>query len=64
MPYTGLVTFIKPWYIVVISDKTNLKMIKVDDSVHSEMKSVGAYGESFSDIIAKCVKAFKEKNKK
>ena len=36
-------------------------MIKVEDSVHSEMKSVGAYGESFSDIISKCVRAFKEK---
>jgi predicted CopG family antitoxin len=38
-------------------------MIKVEDSVHSEMKSVGAYGESFSDIIAKCVRAFKEKER-
>ena len=41
-----------------------MKMIKVEDSVHSDMKSIGAYGETMSDIVAKCVRAFKEKHKK
>lgn len=41
-----------------------MKTIKVEDSVHSDLKTVGAYGETISEIIAKCVRAFKEKNKK
>jgi predicted CopG family antitoxin len=41
-----------------------LKTIKVEESVHSDLQSVGAYGETMSDIIAKCVRSFKEKNKK
>ena len=41
-----------------------MKIVKLEDSVHRELQSVGAYGETMSDIVEKCVRAFKEKHKR
>ena len=41
-----------------------MKMVKVEDSVHSKLQSVGDYGETMSDIIGKCVDFYKEKQKR
>jgi hypothetical protein len=41
-----------------------LKMVKLKDDTHEQLKGIGSYGETMDDIIKKCVKAYKEKFRK
>lgn len=36
------------------------KNISISDETHAELNKLGVRGESFDDIIKKCIKAFKE----
>ena len=36
------------------------KLIKIDPKVHEELNKIGLRGESFSDIIHRLVKSYKE----
>jgi predicted CopG family antitoxin len=39
------------------------KNISISDETHAELNKIGVRGESFDDIIRKCIKAYKDKNK-
>lgn len=44
--------------------KTQLtKLIKLQDDVYEELKELGKYGETMSEIVGKCVQAYKKENK-
>jgi predicted CopG family antitoxin len=36
------------------------KNISISDETHAELNKLGVRGESFDDIIKKCIKAYKE----
>jgi predicted CopG family antitoxin len=40
-----------------------LKTIKVDDKVHAELTKLGKWGEPMSDIVTKCIEAYKRVHK-
>ena len=48
---------------------SNRKNISISDNTHAELNKIGVRGESFDDIIKKCIDAYKReqlvgKNKK
>ena len=48
---------------------SNRKNISISDNTHAELNKIGVRGESFDDIIKKCINAYKReqlvgKNKK
>jgi predicted CopG family antitoxin len=43
---------------------TRMKMAKIRDDTHEDLKNMGRYGDSMADIIGRCVEFYKEKSKK
>ncbi len=41
-----------------------MKMLKIKDSTHDELLSLGEFRETMDDIVSKCVRFYKEKHKK
>ena len=40
-----------------------VKLVKLKDDTHAELKGIGLRGESFDDIIKRLTRKYKEKNK-
>ena len=40
------------------------KNISISDETHAELNRLGKRGESFDDIIKKCIKVYKDSSKK
>lgn len=47
---------------VLVSDKK--KLIKINPDVHKALGEVGIWGESYSDIIKRLIKSYKERQGK
>ena len=43
---------------------SKMKMAKIRDDTHEDLKNMGKYGDSMADIIGRCVDFYKEKAKK
>jgi hypothetical protein len=43
---------------------TMTKMVRVNDKTYADMLTIGEFRETMDQIISKCVKCYKEKNKK
>ena len=40
-----------------------VRMIKLKDETHDQLKAIGRYGESMDAIVKKCIQAYKKANK-
>ena len=45
-------------------NSSKMKMAKIRDDTHEDLKNMGRYGDSMADIIGHCVDFYKEKAKK
>lgn len=41
-----------------------VRLIKLKDETHEELKTLGAYGDTMDTIVKKLIKSYKEKAKK
>jgi predicted CopG family antitoxin len=48
----------------VIMHSTNRKNISISSETHAELNKIGVRGESFDDIIRKCIEAYKKVHKR
>lgn len=45
---------------LIVSNKNKKKLMKVDPDVHKALGEVGQWGETYSDIIRRLIKHYKE----